>query len=477
MTKCLPSTPVTADASVSDSVCRLCRLFLACLMVAFMAGCAAQTGDGGAGSGFFGQPQQRSLTDYERNLVEQNKGEIALSVPASAKPLVEKKVAYYLGPGRKTIEKHSKQAEKYLGYAKEVFRSRNMPEDLAYLAIVESGYNVKACSQSGAKGAWQFMAPTGEQYGLEHDNWGDERMSVYAATIAAADYLEKLYAQFGDWPTAIAAYNAGERKVSNACKAAHERTFFGVVPKNDRLNEKVRLKKETIDYVPKFLAVTSIMKNLSAFGFDTIHPEAMPKVSEVALAPGTDLKAMAGVCHLSWAEFKDYNPHFFKDVSHKNRSTVAYVPEKARPFACQFAHHPVLADSAKLASAEKQPLPLSAVEGKVSGAGKKYTIRRGDTLYSVAQLNKTTVPHLLAANNLSSAKAVYVGQTIVIPNTKTGYRTASKTKNGTTTAYCVQPRDNLYQISRRLNVSVDDLKRWNGLSSENLRVGQRLVVR
>ncbi len=396
------------------------RLFVICMLVALMTGCSARNDFGGS-NWLAPAPRPQTLTDAQKAVVEQNKGEIARSVPASAQPMVDQKIAYYLGPGRKVIETGSKRAERYLSYAKEVFRSRHMPEELAYLAIVESGYRASACSNVGAKGAWQFMPDTGSAYGLEQDNWADERMNVYAATIAAANYLEKLYKGFGDWPTAIAAYNAGPTKMRNAIKESGERTFFAVLNKNDRLSEGNRLRKETKDYVPKFLAVVSIMNNLPQLGFKDISPETQPQVTPICLAPGTDLKAMAGACQLSWSEFKDYNPHYNKAVSHKNRSTVAYVPKTAQQQAAAYARNPVRVDRAKAARLERQDTAPAA-------------------------------------------------------KTKNQGRTAKKTKGSKGNDYYVQPRDNLYQISRRYNVSVAELKRWNNLSSENIHVGQRLIV-
>ncbi|MDO5537727.1 MAG: lytic transglycosylase domain-containing protein, partial [Desulfovibrionaceae bacterium] len=283
------------------------------------------------------------LTDRERAILAQHQGVIARSVPDHAAPLVEQQASFFLHRGRKTIDIVSKRAEKYLVYAKGVFRSRGMPEELAYLAIVESGYNPKARSQAGAAGAWQFMPYTGMKFGLQQDSWEDERLDVYSATVAAAEYLKKLYGQFGDWPTAIAAYNAGEGKMGRACKAAGKRTFFGVLTRNESLDEKTRLREETRQYVPRFLAIAAIMENLEELGFAPINPDAAPQVSKVRLAPATSLKAMAGACDMSWNEFRDYNPHFLKDVTHSTHKTNAYVPERATARAVAFASNPVRA--------------------------------------------------------------------------------------------------------------------------------------
>lgn len=447
------------------------RLILICLVLGFCAGCSTKTPDmmpaltSGGGS----------LTDSERAILFQNKGRIARSVPDYASPLVEQQAAFFLHTSRKTIEVTSKRAEKYLVYTKSVFRAHGMPEELAYLAVVESGYNPKARSSAGAAGAWQFMPFTGKKFGLQQDNWEDERLDIYSATVAAAQYLKKLYNDFGDWPTAIAAYNAGEGKMSRACKAAGERTFFGVLTKNNTLDEKTRLREETRQYVPRFLAIVAIMENLEALGFQGISPENAPQVCRVHLAPSTSLKSMASACAMSWTEFKGYNPHFLTEVSHKTRRTRAYVPERATAQAVAFARNPVRASGTALASADKSAPRYQAAN---SMAGGRYTLRKGDTLTSVARTHKTTVASLMAANGLRNAHEIRVGQVLSIPGAKNSGTTTQVASSRVSNSrnYCVQPKDNLWKVSRKLNVSVDDLKRWNRLSSESLHVGQTLVV-
>ena len=179
----------------------------------------------------------------------------------------------------------SKQSEQYIAYAKKVFRDQGMPEELANLAIVESGYKPEAVSRVGAAGAWQFMPETGLHYGLAQDSWQDERFDPWRATEAAAMYLRKLYNDFGDWPTAIAAYNAGEGKLLRAKEKTGASNFFEVKARNHILDEKARLKDETKNYVPKFMAVSKIMRNLEELGFEAIEPEKRDTVLRFTAQP------------------------------------------------------------------------------------------------------------------------------------------------------------------------------------------------
>ncbi len=459
-------------ASYDNRAAIFSRVLAVLLLMFVMSGCAGK--QNALNPSDFGKMDASELTARERAILAQNPGKIAASVPEYARPLVEAQASFYLHRGRKTMTINSQRAGKYLAYTREVFRSRGMPEELAYLAIVESGYVPTAVSGAGAAGAWQFMSYTGIKYGLAQDKYGDERLDIYSATIAAADYLQKLYNQFGDWPTAIAAYNAGEGKMARACKAAGETTFFGVLRKNGKLDEQTRLKDETCQYVPRFLAITAIMENLDSLGFTPLNPADALEVTKVRLKPNTDLKAMASACGLSWNEFKTHNPHFKQTISHKKHVTSAYVPSHAGTKAIVFASNPVSASRSVQAANGKSTRPSG--KQAASGGTVRYTMRPGDTLYKVARQHKTTVADLMAANGLADANAIRVGHVLAIPDSKKSASQKTGQKGVKTVAYSVQPKDNLYKISRKLNVSVDDLKRWNKLTSENVRVGQSLVV-
>ncbi len=414
------------------------------------------------------------LSSAEQAALDSQKGAVASQVPSSARPAVTEQYKYFLRNGRKTMQVFSKRSEKYLAYARGVFRSKGLPEELAYLAIVESGYNPVAKSGAGAAGAWQFMKYTGMKYGLNQDEWQDERLDVYKATVAAADYLDKLHRQFGDWPTAIAAYNAGEGKMERACQAAGENSFFGVCAKNDKLDAKTRLKAETTQYVPRFLAVSCIMDNLGSLGFEPIHPEKAPQMTAVKIKPATDLKAMASACSMSWSEFYRNNPHHVRTVSSPSAQTLVYVPQDSRSVAMAYARNPVTATASQLAQASRQQTSASANAGqsKARCTG-TYCIAPGETLYQVARKHGTTVDALMQANNISNPSVLRAGDRIKVTGRSGGGAVAAKSGRR---SYTVRPNDNLWQISKRLDVSVDGLKRWNRLDERSLHVGQTLVV-
>lgn len=471
--------------------------------------------------------------------VLQSTGEIDRALPPDIMADVAREYKYYLRKGRRTTKVFSKRAEQYLAFARQVFRSRDMPEDLAYLAIVESGYRTDARSHAGAAGAWQFMPATGKQYGLEQDWWQDERLDAYEATEAAADYLKKLYDMFEDWPTAIAAYNAGEGKMQRAMQSSGSKNFYEVRARNHRLDEKTRLREETTQYVPRFLAVTKIMRNLPALGFASISPEEAQPMVRLTARPGTDLQAVAKASGLSEEEFDRYNQHHKQVITCTSRTTHIYLPKYAAKPGKEYlysahaksyagwhaarvttssdswdkisrrsnipvgqlkamnpgkkklkAGHVVLVprtvSMSPAAVAEASKRHQNSKQKTVSQVSGSHTLKANETLSAVARRYGVTLKALQAHNGIDDANKVQAGMVLRIPRTGKGtpqvtahQRTVVEGRKNSRLAgntYKVQQRDSLWNIARKHNVSVEDLKRWNDVDEKNLRPGAILVV-
>lgn len=416
-------------------------------------------------------------------------GHIDRDVPDHAMEDVALQYKYFLRKGRQTMCSFSKRSEQYLDYARQVFRSRGMPEELANLAIVESGYRPDARSPAGAAGAWQFMPGTGTLYGLQQDWWTDERLDPYKATEAAADYLQKLHNDFGDWPTAIAAYNAGEGKMSRAKLGTGGRNFFEVKALNHTLDEKTQLREETKQYVPRFMAVTKIMRNLPQLGFEPIQPEKAPGVVRFTAQPGTDLTAFSRACNLSWPEFVSYNRHHKRRITCTDRCTFVYVPARSQKLAERYL--------------------CTAQPASYAGWGPVTVASSADSWEKLSRRANVPVARLKAANpDMGRLKA---GQTILAPrgvsmsraavaslDEKTGKRAKSKTvaarepvkgrteggarsrdsgksiaRGGTHT---LQANETLYGVARKYNVSVAALQEHNDIDNPG-KVRQGHVLR
>lgn len=410
-----------------------------------------------------------SLSQAERDALHST-SQIDKNLSEAAMKDVEAEYKYFLRNGREVIARSSKRAQQYLAHARKVFRAKGMPEDLAYLAIVESGYRADAKSRAGALGAWQFMPFTGKKYGLSQDWWQDERLDPYKATEAAADYLGKLYNDFGDWPTAIAAYNAGEGKMSRAMAGTGGKNFFEVRELNENLSEALRLREETIQYVPRFIAISKIMRNLGELGFEPIDTDKSVPMLRYKAKPGTDLKEFARVCNLDWDEFSAYNNHHKRNITCTDKETFVYVPEKAKKSAATYL--------------------CSAKSANFAGWTPVTVASRSDSLEKISARSKVPLAMLQAANpGLGKLK---VGQVILAPGkvnmairdmpqkvAASAAKAAKPAPNAIREAasHLIRSNDTFFSLAKKYNVTVSELMAYNDIKDPSaLRAGGNLRI-
>lgn len=403
---------------------------------------------------------------------------------------------HYVHKARPVVERFIRRSQPYMAYTRKVFRERGMPEELACLAFVESGYNPLAVSRSNAVGMWQFMAATGRQYGLAQDWWMDERRDPYRATRAAADYLAKLYGDFNDWHLAVAAYNAGEGKIGRALAGTQCDTFFELCRNNDVLDDKMQLKEETRQYVPRFLAMCKIMRNAETLGFqpaeaDEDEPVLVPAV-ELSARPGTDLAALAMKLGMRWDEFAAYNPAFRRYITPPDRYVAVYVPYHAEARASLLLRNETLAGSGWATYTVARGDTMSRIS-KRTGVPvsvlrqlnrKSEPLKAGARLRIPGRAGSTMVASLSSTPNVSSAKpaARVSGSRRAAPSRTVASQTPAKASSpasaATTQKHTVKSGDTLASLARRYGVSLDELRRANRqLSNPHaLKIGQRITI-
>jgi len=463
-------------------------------------------------------------------------GELDKNLTASELREVQIYYKNYLHKSRMTIERFMYRALPYLAYTREVFRSNGLPEELAFLAFIESGYNPWAVSRANAVGMWQFMAPTGRHYGLVQDWWVDERRDPYKATHAAAVYLAKLYDDFGDWHLAIAAYNAGEGKIGRALKATGAKSFFELTAKNNTMKAgKLRLKQETIQYIPRYLAMVKIMRNFEQLGFEAeAHKLAggkpmitVPAV-EITAKPGTDLAAVAKELGMNWKDFSAYNPAFRRYITPPDRETKFYVPynlqqeailasksttnagwstykiAKGDTFTKVSRKTGVPVKVLRQSNTKSEPLKVGgllrvpgragAVNSYVAStvtsddlirkSGYTYKVRRGDTFGKIASRHKLSIRQLAAANpSVRNVRKIKRGQRIFIPSTALAQKSQGRTQKITQIAqisqkpqfHTIRRGETFYSISKKYGMSMNGLRKANqNLDANDLKIGQRV---
>lgn len=221
--------------------------------------------------------------------------------------LVQKWMAYFSTENREPFKKYLLRAERIRSVVEPILRKNGLPEELLYLALIESGFAVHAKSHAKAVGVWQFIEGTSKRYGLRTDRFVDERRDPVRATEAAAQYLRDLHNVFLSWPLALAAYNSGENRVLRAIMSAKTRDFWSLIRKD-------ALPKETQDYVPKFIAAVQLARNAERYGFDLGAAKRLPPVEGVALPSALRVSDIERLANLQEKSLLNWNPHLLRGV-------------------------------------------------------------------------------------------------------------------------------------------------------------------
>ncbi|MFN3567996.1 MAG: lytic transglycosylase domain-containing protein [Caldimicrobium sp.] len=257
------------------------------------------------------------FSEYIEN-VEILPSEIVKHLPLDVNAQIAYFIKYFTTEKREVVERWFKRCGPLLPYFRIIFKEEGLPEDLIYLALVESGCNPFAVSPAKAVGIWQFIERTAKNYGLTIDFWIDERRDFIKSTYAAAKYLKKLYEIFGDWRLAVASYNAGEGRVSRALKAKNFVDYW-------RLMMSGAIPYETYAYLPQWLAISAIAKNPQKYNFEPIKEDPFDYV-EVEVPGGIDLRALALAAETNWETFRILNAELRRDFTPPNRSYLIKIP-------------------------------------------------------------------------------------------------------------------------------------------------------
>jgi membrane-bound lytic murein transglycosylase D len=318
-------------------------------------------------------------------------------LPVTRNDRVDTWINFLKGGNRERTELWMQRSGRYTPMIREQLRARGMPEDLIYLAFIESGYSTKARSHASAVGLWQFIAETGKRYGLEVNTYVDERRDPIESTDAALDYLQELYQRFGSWYLAAAAYNTGENRVARIMRQqtgnerGRDQDFWTIAH---------LLPKETRNYVPLMLAAGHINKEPEKYGFADVELQQPLSFTEIHVPGGVALSTVAKAAGVSEASVEELNPHLLRGVTPPKRSWVVRIPEGselrfAEAFETVWREEGVSMAKVKLAS---------TVSKSKSTAGKRYhNVRRGDNLSRIADRYDLSVKRLKSLNGLRSS--------------------------------------------------------------------------
>jgi len=401
--------------------------------------------------------ESEDTTDTTDTAAAPPEEEPTYDVPIVINESVEGHLEYFQTTIRERFAMWLQRSKQYLPVMKEIFKQHDLPEDLVFVALIESGFNPYAYSRSKAVGPWQFITGTGRRYGLKINEWIDERRDPIKSTEAAARYLKDLYVQFGSWPLALASYNAGEGKVARAIARTRSDDFW-------KIKQTRHLRPETRNYVPKFMAATIIAKNPEKYGFALTDVEPF-HYDEAPIDSPTDLRVIAKAAGVDYEIIKQLNPELRQGV------TPLY-----------YADYQV-----KLPTGTRETFieNFSTIPKEDRLIWIRHTVRQGETLSQLARRYGTSVSTLQEANHMGRRNLLSIGSSLLIPaKGATSATLVPATLESEETApqeqhksiYHVRSGDTLWDIAKQFGVTIKQLQNWNRLSSTRIRTGQRLIL-
>lgn len=328
---------------------------------------------------------------------------------------------------------------KYEKNIKDIFLKYQIPDEIIYVSMLESGFNQNALSKAGALGLWQFMPSSARIFGLRVDDWVDERKDIDKSTEAAAKYFRSLMRKFNSWELAFAGYNSGDLTVKRAIKKYNSNDFWYLSNKT--------FPKQTKEYVPQIIALMIISQDLSKYGFGELKLQAPLKTKKVMVDESTSLEYLSKLIDLDNKVLKELNPSLLKGITPPDTEYAVNIP---------------------LSKIKTLYAKLNRNNKRIVG---EYLIKKGDTISKIAIKFNISIEEIYKLNNLHDSKIIAGKKLLIYLNSQ------NTLKDGKYFTHIVKRGESLYKISKEYEIKVKDLKEWNNLSNSKIIVGQKLRVR
>ena len=391
----------------------------------------------------------QTLEDLE--YVDESVEVIPGHIPITYNRKVASIIKFFQKDGRKSMSKWLNRMDKYKKLILPILEEQNIPPEIFYVSVIESGLNPNAYSYAYASGLWQFIKSTGKAYGLNKTYWLDERRDYIKSTYAATKYFKDLYEEFDDWYLALAAYNCGSTRVHRAIKRNGSKNYWGLYS----------LPSETKNYVPNVMATIIIATNPEKYGF-TINSEPDFEWIEKDIDKSVKLESIAKCANVSLKTLQQYNPELEKDV--------ALIPplEKGEKYTLRLPIN-ISPDFDSLLNLVEAPNlnEIIFVEHKV---------RPGESVWLIARKYKVKKNHILAVNNLSEKSIIRPKQILKIPTSGYDQYKKSVELSSRKIYYTVRRGDTLSEIAEKYKTSIKKIKKSNGLRNDRIIMGQKLII-
>lgn len=417
------------------------------------------------------------------------KTQASFDIPIVINDQVEYFIDYFQTKLRNRFSLWMARSTRYIPMMRKILNEHSLPEDLVYLAMIESGFSTKAYSKANAVGPWQFIRETGERYGLRVNSWVDERKDPIKSTRAAAKHLSDLFNRFGSWYLAAAGYNAGEGKISRALVLYNAQNFWEITADHCRY-----IKEETKQYVPKMIAAALIAKEPEKYGFTNI-PYYPPLSFGEAMVPGNvELKDVASACGVDVETIVDLNPELKRWITPPGVSTYTLrIPDGTK--------EKLMENYAQLI----KPKPVVTYA--------EHRVKKGERLASIAKRYGVKASLIARTNRIKGNGRLSPGLVLLIPEkgpsrgstsdidlidhenhvekiiSKRASRNTREKKVSLRGAnendqenrlrrirYKVKKGDSLFSISEKFDVEISMIKKWNPKGGKKIQTGSTLTL-
>ncbi|MEN8211746.1 MAG: LysM peptidoglycan-binding domain-containing protein [Thermodesulfobacteriota bacterium] len=375
-------------------------------------------------------------------------------IPITLNKYVNKEIKRLTGPERKFFIQSLERSQRYRPFIVAELKKAGLPEEISWLPLIESGFKIRALSPARALGLWQFIPSTGYKFGLNRNYYIDERLDPEKATIAAIAYLKELHKLFGDWTTALAAYNCGEYRVLSTIrrqKTNYLDNFWDLFQS---------LPRETARYVPRFLATLHIINNLEKYNIKVSKSLAPIKYKTCEIKKQVKLEDIAKAINVSSKILKDLNPELRYALLPSEAYQLKIPEEKAQLFLAKI-------DEIKTTYS---PPPMYVY----------HRVRRGDTLSGIARKYRTSIRAISNVNRLNRRHTIIAGKVLKIPsrNHNLGNQAVAShpIEPGKTLKYRVKRGDSLWIIARKFGTTTKTIMSVNKLNNTTLSIGQKLYI-
>ena len=420
----------------------------------------------------------------ERVLLERLK-KIENKVPLSFNPRIKSFMQYFTVRNRHYSLVMERRRRLYFHIFEEVFREQGVPDELKYLAIVESGLNPRALSRAGAAGLWQFMPATGRSFGLYQDEYIDERLDPYYSTVAAAKYLKQLNRTFDSWEFGISSYNCGPGNVRRAIrKSGYSNSFWSAYN---------FMPAETRGYLPQLVALTYAMNYLNEHNIIADSLDYPIAFDTITINQYLNLEVFTKEINVSMEDFVELNPSFLKNYFPGHRPVLIRIPSDKMVYYAQNEAHILDLAGKRDVAVKEIPVLVKSYSQKASATSKTksksaqtkiiYTVRSGDVIGRIADKHNVSLTQLKNWNGMKG-NTIRAGQKLIIyksgsysSSTANSSISSKNSQKKMPSYYYVKPGDTLWTISKKYNgLTVEKIKQLNNLKDGNIKTGQKLKL-